>query len=136
LLRAPLLSDELIAFKLDDGASGGPNIVQASPNPTGSQLSASPSGLAGTIQNPHDQDPKKRAKLSRDVALLPRGPARDVTIRACSTCHGLDIVTNQRLTPQEWTNVVQTMSAKGAPATPAELNMIQSYLANAFPRTE
>jgi len=29
---------------------------------------------------------------------------------------------------------VQTMSAKGAPASPAELNTIQSYLANAFPR--
>ena len=48
--------------------------------------------------------------------------------------HALDIVTNQRLTPQEWTNVVQTMSVKGAAATPAELNVIQSYLANAFPR--
>jgi quinoprotein glucose dehydrogenase len=135
LLRAPLLSDELIAFKLDDGASGGPNVVQASPNPAGSQPLAAPAGLSGTQnQNPNDKDLKK--KLSRDAALLPQGPARNVTIRACSTCHGLDIVTNQRLTPQEWTNVVQTMSAKGAPATPAELNMIQSYLANAFPRTE
>ena len=56
------------------------------------------------------------------------------TIRACSTCHALDIVTNQRLTPQEWNNVVQTMSAKGTVATPAELKMIQSYLAQAFPR--
>jgi hypothetical protein len=43
-------------------------------------------------------------------------------------------VTNQRLTPQEWVNVVQTMSAKGAPATSAELNVIQSYLAKSFPR--
>ncbi len=136
LLRAPLLSDELIAFKLDDGALGGPNVVQASPNPAGSQPFASPPGAAGTIQNrsPHDLDPKQKAKLSRDAALLPSGPGRAVTIRACSTCHGLDIVTNQRLTPQEWTNVVQTMSAKGAAATPAELNTIQSYLANAFSR--
>jgi quinoprotein glucose dehydrogenase len=129
LLRAPLLSDELIAFKLDDGAGGGPNVVQASPNPAGSQPSPAPTGLASMIQ-----DPQNRAKLKRDAALLPPGPARDLTIRACSTCHGLDVVVNQRLTPQEWTNVVQTMSAKGAPATPAELNTIQSYLANAFPR--
>jgi hypothetical protein len=85
-------------------------------------------------QNLNDKDLKK--KLSRDAALLPPGPARAVTIRACSTCHGLDVVVNQRLTLQEWTNVVQTMSAKGAPATPAELNMIESYLANAFPRAE
>ncbi len=136
LLRAPLLSDELIAFTIDDGAGGGPNVVQASPNPVASQPSAAPPRLASTTQdqNPHDQDPKKKAILSRAAALLPPGPGRDVTIRACSPCHALDIVTNQRLTPQEWTNVVQTMSAKGAPATPAELSMIQSYLANAFPR--
>ena len=85
-------------------------MVQASPNPAASQPLAAPPGLAGTIQ---DQDPKKKAILSRDAALLPPGPGRDVTIRACSTCHALDIVTNQRLTPQEWTNVLQTMSAKG-----------------------
>ena len=50
LLRAPLLSDQLIAFKLDDGAGGGPNVVQASPNPASSQPLAASSGLAGTIQ--------------------------------------------------------------------------------------
>jgi quinoprotein glucose dehydrogenase len=130
LLRAPLLSDELIAFTLDEGAGAAPNIVQASPNPASHSLPASP-GLAGTIE---DQSPKNKAIFSRAAALLPPGAGRAVTIRACSPCHALDIVTNQRLTPQEWTNVVQTMSAKGAPASPAELNMIQSYLANAFPR--
>jgi hypothetical protein len=72
--------------------------------------------------------------LARQAALLPPGLGRDVTIRACSTCHGLDMITNQRLSAQEWTNIVQTMSAKGAAATPAELNVIQSYLAKAFPR--
>ena len=73
--------------------------------------------------------------LIRQAALLPAGSGRDVTIRACSTCHGLDVVTNQRLNPQEWTNVVQTMSAKGAQASPSELKIIQSYLADAFPRS-
>ena len=131
LLRAPLLSDELIAFTLDDGVGGGPGVVKASPDPTGSQAPAVTPGFAGTIE---DQDPKKKAILMREAALLPPGPGRNLTIRACSTCHGLDVVTNQRLTPQEWTNVVQTMSAKGAPASPAELNTIESYLASAFPR--
>lgn len=132
LLRAPLLSDELIAFKLDDGAGAQPNVVQASANPAVSQpLPAFPGIAAGTPA----PDAKDRAKLSRDAALLPLGEGRDVTIRACSTCHGLDVVANQRLSPQEWTNVVQTMSAKGAAATPDELSRIRSYLANAFPRT-
>ena len=126
LLRAPLLSDELIAFTLDNGASGEPNVVQASPNPAGTPQFAAPPSVTG---------PVSPAILARQAALLPPGPGRDLTIRACATCHGLDVITNQHLAPQEWDNVVQTMSAKGAPATPAELNIIQSYLAKAFPRT-
>jgi hypothetical protein len=130
LLRAPLLSDELIAFKLDDDATGGPNVVQASPNPTASQpLPTSPPAPLP------DQDPKRKAMLIRQAALLPAGPGRDVIIRACATCHDLNIVTSQHLSPQEWTNVVQTMSAKGAAASPVELKLIQSYLSNAFPRS-
>lgn len=130
LLRAPLLSDELIAFTLDDGKGGGPNVVQASPNPRASQQSPPPASPATS----QITDPTLKAKLSRQAALLPPGPGRDVTIRACSTCHGLDVITNARLTPQEWTNVVQTMSAKGTQATPAELDMIRTYLAQAFTR--
>ncbi len=130
LLRAPLLSDELIAFTLDDGASGGPNVVQASANPAGA--SAAPPVPGAAIK---DLGPKQKAILMRQAALLPPGPGRDLTIRACGKCHGLDVVTTPRLSPQEWTNVVQTMSAKGAPATPAELSVIESYLAKAFPRT-
>jgi quinoprotein glucose dehydrogenase len=129
LLNAPLLSDELIAFKLDDGAGGEPNIVQAGLNPTVSQ--PLPPGFAQTIPNQNS----KNVILGRFAELLPQGLGRDVTIRACSTCHGLDVVANQHLSSQEWNNVVQTMSARGTIATPEELNRIQSYLATAFPRT-
>ncbi len=131
LLRAPLLSDEVIAFTLDDGASGGPKVVQASANSAASQSVAAPGGPSQMVQK---LDPRMQAILKHQAALMPPGPGRDVTIRACTPCHGLDIVTNQHLTSQEWTNVVQTMSAKGAPATPAELSVIQSYLSKAFPR--
>lgn len=130
LLRAPLLSDELIAFTLDDGAGGRPNEVQASANPATSEPLPAP---AATTWSP--QDPRTKEILSRQALLLPPGPGRDITIRACSSCHGLDTLTNQRLTPQEWTDVVQTMSAKGAAATPAELDMIRTYLSKSFPRT-
>lgn len=128
LLRAPLLSDELIAFTIDDGSGREPNVVQASPNPAGSQAPAPPAAT------PLTPSPATRAILARQAALLPPGPGRDVTIRACSTCHGLDMITNQHLSSEEWINVVQTMSAKGAAASPTELNIIQSYLAKAFPR--
>jgi quinoprotein glucose dehydrogenase len=129
LIRAPLLSDELIAFTLDDGASRGPNVVQASPNPTASPSPRAPSGLPGTTLAP-----RTKALLRRQAALLPPGTGRDVTIRVCSRCHGLDLVANQRLTPQEWTNIVQTMSALGAAASPSELKVIHSYLSRVFPR--
>ena len=127
LLNAPLLSDELIAFKLDDGAE--PNVVQASLNPAISQ--PLPPGFAQTIPS---QAPKNVIP-GRFAELLPQGLGRDLTIRACSTCHALDVVANQHLSSSEWTNVVQTMSARGTIATPEELNRIQSYLAAAFPRT-
>lgn len=127
LLNAPLLSDELIAFKLDDGAGGEPNVVQATLNPTVSQ--PLPPGFAHTIPSS-----PKNVILGRFAELLPQGLGRDLTIRACSTCHALDVVANQHLSQQEWTNVVQTMSARGTIATPEELSRIQSYLAAAFPR--
>jgi quinoprotein glucose dehydrogenase len=129
LLRAPLLSDEVIAFKLDDGSGGEPNIVQASPNPATSQPS-SRAAAPGAIAN----QATVNAIHSRDAALLPPGPGRDLTIRACSTCHTLAVVARQRLSPQDWNNIVQSMSAKGAVATPEELDRIRSYLADAFPR--
>lgn len=130
LLRAPLLSDELIVFALDDHAGEKPNVVYASPNPAGSASSTASATTPWILQ-----DPRTQAILRRQAALLPPGPGRDVTIRACSSCHGLNTFTNQRLSAQEWSNVVQTMSAKGAVATPSELKIIESYLAHAFPRS-
>jgi len=133
LLRAPLLSDELIAFRLDDGVSREANVVQASPNPATSQPLPPTPGLAETIQN---QNPTKNAVLGRYAELLPQGADRDLTIRTCSSCHALDVVANQHLSPQEWNNVVQTMSARGAVATTEELGRIQAYLAKAFPQAD
>jgi quinoprotein glucose dehydrogenase len=130
LLRAPLLSDELIAFTLDDGSGKEPNIVQAALNPTKAQ--PLPPGFTATIPT------QAQSKLlpGRFAELLPLGADRDLTIRACSTCHALDVVANQHLSPQDWNNVVQTMSTRGTQATPEELARIQSYLAKAFPRID
>jgi hypothetical protein len=92
-------------------------------------LALSP-GPAGNINS----QASTNALLARYTALLPPGPGREVTIRACSTCHALDVVANQHLSSAEWTNVVQAMSARGMIATPEELTRVQSYLANVFPR--
>lgn len=129
LLRAPLLSDELIAFKLDDGSGTEPSIVQASPDPATTQ--PLPPGFAVTRPNQ-----AASGIPPRFTEMLPQAPGRDLTIRACSSCHALDVVAAPRLSAQEWGNVVQTMSVRGAVATPEELAKIQSYLAKAFPQTE
>lgn len=74
---------------------------------------ACPYRAVGEEQAAHQND-------RRQAALLPPRPGRDVTIRACSSYYGLNTVTNQRLDPQEWTDIVQTMSAKGVAATHAD----------------
>jgi quinoprotein glucose dehydrogenase len=128
LLRAPLLSDELIAFKLDDGKAGEPAVVEAKMNPTTPQ--PLPPGFSRTIA------PQKSSLPVQYTELLPQGEGRDLTIRACSTCHALNVVATPRLSAQEWGNVVQTMSVRGAIATPEELKKIQAYLAKSFPQAE
>lgn len=64
---------------------------------------------------------------------LPPGNGRDLTIRVCSRCHSPEVSATRRLTPQEWYNVVQIMSARGAVATEAEFDQITRYLAESFP---
>ena len=70
LLRAPLLSDELIAFKLDDGAGGGPSVVQASANPAASQPSPhrrarwDNSGPGRTIRPEDESDTQPRGRFA------------------------------------------------------------------------
>jgi quinoprotein glucose dehydrogenase len=128
LLRAPLLSDEVIAFSMNGGPGGAPNVVQASPNPR----SAEPRHTAAPPQQLTSPPTRPTPALRAD--LLPAGPGRELTIQACSSCHSLEIVAQQRLSPQDWHNVVQTMSAKGAKANDEQLLTIEKYLARTFPR--
>jgi quinoprotein glucose dehydrogenase len=129
LLRAPLVSDTLVAFTLDENAPAEPIIVQASPTPA-----ASPALTAYPWLTLPPPLPPNSPAFRRSAALLPPGPGRDLTMRACSSCHAFDVIASQHLSPQDWTNIVQSMSAIGARATPDELNQIQSYLAKAFPQ--
>jgi quinoprotein glucose dehydrogenase len=64
---------------------------------------------------------------------LPPGPAHDLTVRVCSGCHSADLAASQHLSPQDWNSLVQSMSARGADATDAELKQITDYLAKSFP---
>jgi competence protein ComEA len=64
---------------------------------------------------------------------LPAGPGRDTMIKVCSGCHDPAIAAQQRLSHDGWVELVNTMAARGAPATDAQLDEITAYLAKSFP---
>src|SRR5450631_2929697 len=65
---------------------------------------------------------------------LPEGKGRQVTARACSTCHTVDIFSHQRHSLDEWSSIVDNMVSKGMEAPDDELDEISFYLGATFPR--
>ena len=61
---------------------------------------------------------------------LPAGGAKALVEKTCGTgCHSVEVVTSQRMNEKEWNAVVQSMVARGAPASDAEVKLIVEYLA-------
>ncbi len=73
------------------------------------------------------------ASLQGPQSALPPGPGRDTVIKVCSGCHDPAIAAQQRLSHDGWVELVNTMAARGAPATDAQLDEITAYLATSFP---
>ena len=70
-------------------------------------------GIAATAQEPE----------------LPAGPGVDVTRGKCLTCHGVDLIRQQRLTRSGWEREVDKMVRWGARVTDAERSAVIDYLA-------
>jgi quinoprotein glucose dehydrogenase len=113
---APLASDSLVVF----GLSGQSTDILA---PAPEKQSAAPAA-AGPV-----------ASVPSVPGQLPPGPGHDLTVRVCSGCHSADLAASQHLSPQDWNSLVQSMAARGADATDAELKQITDYLAKSFPIT-
>lgn len=64
---------------------------------------------------------------------FPPGEGRELTMKVCSTCHQLDVVSEQRQDLDGWKMTVDQMASMGAEATEAQLDQIVKYLAKAFP---
>jgi len=61
---------------------------------------------------------------------LPAGGAKALVEKTCGTgCHSVEVVTSQRMNEKEWNAVVQSMVARGAQASDAEVKVIVDYLA-------
>ncbi len=69
---------------------------------------------------------------SKSQMGLPEGPGKDLVATICTQCHGLNSVTNLRLTQEEWDSLVNDMIARGAPVFDDEYKVISQYLGKNF----
>lgn len=66
---------------------------------------------------------------------LPPGAGHDTMVRVCSGCHDPGLAAQQRLSPDGWRDLVDTMAARGAAGSDADFVEITAYLAKSFPDT-
>jgi hypothetical protein len=68
-------------------------------------------------------------------AALPAGEATKLAEKTCGTgCHSVEVVTSQRLSPQEWSALVENMVNRGAQATDTQAKAIADYLGKTLSR--
>jgi hypothetical protein len=53
---------------------------------------------------------------------LPAGEGRDIVLRMCANCHGLDRVTSARYPKKHWEDVVYDMVSRGAEGSDDEVS--------------
>jgi hypothetical protein len=63
---------------------------------------------------------------------LPDGPGKPEVERACSQCHALETVVQQRRTRSQWEAKIDAMIAKGAKVSDEDFDLIAGYLAAHF----
>jgi len=63
---------------------------------------------------------------------LPDGPGKDVTVKACGTCHEGRRAASVRLTRDGWAAVIQDMQKRGAVVTEEEFPVVLDYLSTHF----
>lgn len=59
---------------------------------------------------------------------LPDGPGKDIVQQNCAACHGLDLITAKRRSPDGWSDVLNRMVASGAQLDDAQYGEVLAYL--------
>jgi mono/diheme cytochrome c family protein len=72
------------------------------------------------------------AQAAATASDLPDGPEAALVRARCLTCHGADLIVQQRLTQVGWDREVTKMVRWGAPVTDAERPAVVAYLTRAF----
>jgi cytochrome c5 len=70
--------------------------------------------------------PKDSAAASSDDA------GKQILEMACSTCHGIDLVTRLNLDKNAWTDLVRNMIGNGAAVTDAQVPVLVDYLTKTY----
>ena len=86
--------------------------------------------LGASAQTPAPAAPGAAAT---GAAALPPGPGKAIAVKTCQSCHGLEVVTAKRASPEDWASTVQLMVSRGADATDEEVDTLTKYLAASFP---
>src|SRR5262245_52247799 len=63
---------------------------------------------------------------------LPKGPARQVILKSCTTCHGLDAYAKYSLDKTGWEKKIDSMKTKGAVISDEDEAILLDYLVNTF----
>ncbi len=72
------------------------------------------------------------ALTAQAQSSLPDGPGKAVVERMCTTCHGLNVVTGQRMTKPRWADQVDDMVSRGAVGTDEDVKQVVEYLSRNF----
>ncbi len=81
-----------------------------------------------------NQAPQSPAAAGAPASALPEGKGKPLVERLCGGCHDPSLVIFTREDEDGWSVIVNDMAARGAQATPAEIQIVTSYLAAHFNR--
>jgi mono/diheme cytochrome c family protein len=59
---------------------------------------------------------------------LPEGPGKAIILENCTACHGVEQITAQKRSPEEWGQVVDRMVGNGAALNDEQYKTVVSYL--------
>ena len=68
---------------------------------------------------------------AQNVAL-PEGDGKAIVTGACTTCHGLDVITAKKSTRPEWSDLVDRMKTYGSTLNATQTTTVVDYLAKSF----
>jgi cytochrome c5 len=85
------------------------------------------------VKNFGPAQPAGQSSTGGGGAAASEATAKKLLTDACTSCHDLDLVSDQHLTREEWLSVVTSMQAKGAPVEDKDKPALVDYLAKTYP---